>query len=148
MRFVTREKLHVDRIATAWVILRFVDPQAAFVFIPRTAELDGRPETPFDVRGAELSHRGERCTFEVACEQYGLTDAALAAMGSIIRGADLPYDDGPAPEAAGVRAVFDGIRDAKLTDDERLALGLPVCDALFAYCQERASEKGSKAEGA
>lgn len=139
MRFVTRERLHVDRIATAWVIRRFVDAEATFVFLPRTAELEGRPEIPFDVRGAELSHRGEHCTFEVACEAHGLSDPALELMGRIVRGADLPHDEGVAPEAAGVRAVFDAIRDGELTDDQRLQQGLQICEALYAYCRGRAS---------
>ena len=137
MRFVTRERLHVDRIATAWLIRRFIDSDATFAFVSRTEDLSGRADTPFDVRGAELSHCGERCTFEVACEKNALTDPALQAMGLIIRGADLPYDESVAPEAAGVRAVFDAIRDGQESDEHRLEYGMPVCDALYAYCRGR-----------
>ena len=137
MRFVTRERLHVDRIATAWLICRFIDSDATFAFVSREEDLSGRAETPFDVRGAELSHHGERCTFEVACEKHALTDPALQAMGLIIRGADLPYEDSVAPEAAGVRALFDAIRDGEHSDDERLERGLSMCDALYAYCRGR-----------
>lgn len=134
MRFVTRERLHVDRIATAWAIRRFVDPEASFAFVPRTKDVDSISGTPFDMRGAELSHRGARCTFEVLLERHGLTDPALRRMGLIVRAADLPHEDASAPEASGVRAVFDGLRDADLNDEERLRIGSTFCDALYAFC--------------
>jgi len=126
--------LHVDRIATAWAIGRFVDSEASFVFVPRTKDVRGMAETPFDIRNARLSHRGERCTFEVLVEMHRLTDAALGRMGLIVRGADLPHEDASAPEASGVRAVFDGLRDADLPDDKRLGIGSAFCDALYAFC--------------
>lgn len=134
MRFVTRERLHVDRIATAWAIRRFVDQEASFAFVPRTKDVDRMDGTAFDIRGAELSHRGPRCTFEVLVEHHGLADPALARMGLIVRGADLPHEDAAPPESNGVRAVFDGLRDADLSDDERLRIGSAFCDALYAYC--------------
>ena len=134
MRFVTRERLHVDRIATAWGIRRFVDPEASFAFVPRTKDVDGISGTAFDMRGAELSHRGARCTFEVLLERHGLTDPALHRMGLIVRGADLPHEDTAPAESNGVRAVFDGLRDAALSDDERLRIGSAFCDALYAFC--------------
>jgi hypothetical protein len=132
--FVTRERLHVDRIATAWAIRRFVDPEATFTFVPRTKDVDAILGTPFDIRGAELSHRGARCTFEVPLERHGLHDPALGRMGLIIRGADLPHEDASPAECSGVRAVFDGLRDADLTDDDRLRIGAAFCDALYAFC--------------
>jgi hypothetical protein len=135
MRYVTRERLHVDRIATAWAIRRFVDPDATFGFIPRTADTRNETGTPFDIRGAELSHRGERCTFEVLLETRHLAERALTRMGLIVRGADLPHQDGLPPESAGVRAVFDGLRDGTLTDTQRLSQGSEVCDALYAHCK-------------
>ena len=101
--------LHVDRIATAWAIGRFVDADASFVFVPRTKDVRGMAEIPFDIRGARLSHRGERCTFEVLVETHRLTDAALGRMGLIVRGADLPHEDGMPAESPGVRAVFDAL---------------------------------------
>lgn len=134
MLFVTRERLHVDRIATAWAIRRFVDPDASFAFVPRTKDVDSISGTAFDMRGAELSHRGPRCTFEVLLERHGLFDPALRRMGLIIRGADLPHEDASPAEASGVRAVFDGLRDAELSDEERLRIGSAVCDALYAIC--------------
>ena len=134
MLFVTRERLHVDRIATAWAIRRFVDPDASFAFVPRTKDVDSIDGTAFDIRGAELSHRGPRCTFEVLLERYGLSDPPLNRMGLIVLGADLPHEDAAPPEANGVRAVFDGLRDSDLSDEERLRIGSAFCDAIFAYC--------------
>ena len=93
------------------------------------------PETPFDVPGSALSHRGPRCTFEVLLETRDLGSPALSRMGLIIRGADLPHEDSPASESAGVRAVFDALRDGELSDLERLRIGGLFCDALYAYCE-------------
>jgi hypothetical protein len=135
--FVTRERLHVDRIATAWAISRFVDPAATFAFVPRTKDVDTIVGTAFDIRGAELSHRGARCTFEVLLERHSLTDPALGRMGLIVRGADLPGEDASPPESNGVRAAFDGLREADLSDDERLQIGSAFCDALYAFCSGR-----------
>ena len=134
MLFVTRERLHVDRIATAWAIRRFVDPAATFQFVPRTKDVDAMAGTPFDIRGAELSHHGVRCTFEVLLERHRLTDPALGRVGLIVRGADLPTEDAVPPESGGVRAVFDGLRDADLSDEERLRIGSAFCEALYAFC--------------
>jgi hypothetical protein len=134
MHFVTRERVHVDRIATAWAIRRFVDPDATFEFVKRTRDVSAVDAIPFDIRGAELGHRNGRCTFENLLEKYELRDLALRRMGAIIRGADLPHDEGAPPESAGVAAVFDGIRDMASTDDERLRAGAAVCEALYAYC--------------
>jgi len=123
MRFVTRERIHVDRIATAWAIKRFVDADATFEFVPRTRDGRGIDAVPFDVRGAELGHRSGRCTLEALIEKYELRDPALRAMARIIRAADLP-DQEPAPAiAAGIQAIFEGIRDGSQTDEERLQKG-------------------------
>ena len=134
MHFITRERIHVDRIATAWAIRRFVDPSATFEFVPRTRNITVLAGTPFDIRGAELGHRNGRCTFETLLEKYELRDPALRRMAAIVRGADLPHEDGAPPESAGVLAVFDGVRDTALTDQERLERGVAVCEALYAYC--------------
>ena len=138
MRYVTRRGLHVDRIATAWAILRFVDRDATFVFVARTKDVEGMAETPFDIRGAPLSHHGERCTFEVLLETHRLSDPALARMGLIVRGADLPHGEGVPLESTGVRAVFDALRDGPQSDEERLTVGAEFCEALYAYCREAA----------
>jgi hypothetical protein len=134
MHFITRERIHVDRIATAWAIRRFVDPDATFEFVPRTRDLSGTRGIPFDLRGAELGHRAGRCTLEALIEKYEITDEGLRRMARIIRAADLPQDDLAPAEAPGVLAIFDGIREACRTDEERLAKGSVVCDALYRYC--------------
>ena len=131
--YVTRARVHVDRVATAWAIRRFVDPSATFVFVDRTASLKGLAATPFDMRGAALGHRNGLCTFETLLELYELTEPALQRMATVIRAADLPTEEGGPPEAAGVAAIFDGLRDMPLTDEERLDRGFAVCDGLLAY---------------
>jgi hypothetical protein len=134
MHFITRERIHVDRIATAWAIRRFVDAGATFEFVPRTRDLSRVSGIPFDVRGAELGHHHGHCTLEALIDKHEIRDEALRRMARIVRAADLPLDD-PAPaEAPGVLAIFDGIRDASETDAERLQRGFVVCDALYAYC--------------
>ena len=134
MHFITREHVHVDRIATAWLIRRFVDPAATFEFVARTRDVSQMAGIPFDIRGAELGHRSGRCTFETALDKFELRDRALGRMAAIIHGADLPHEDGAPPESSGVLAIFDGIRDANSSDERRLELGRVVCDALYAYC--------------
>lgn len=136
MHYITRERIHVDRIATAWAIRRFVDPEATFSFVPRsveTADLDG---VLFDLRGAELGHRPGRCTLDALIEKHELADPGLRRMAAIIRGADLPHEEQVPPEAPGVLALFTGIRDSCATDEERLARGAVVCEALYAYCSQ------------
>jgi hypothetical protein len=136
MHFVTRQGIHVDRIATAWAIRKFVDPRATFEFVPWRTDPRQVVGVPFDIRGAELSHRRGRCTLEALISKYELTDDALRRMARIIRAADLPQEEPAPPEAPGVLATFDGIRDDSRTDEERLERGLVACDALYAYCQQ------------
>ena len=135
MHFITRERIHVDRTATAWAIRRFIDPEATFEFVPRTRDVSKMEGTPFDVRGAELSHRNGRCTFERLLDKYELRDPALRRMARIVRGADLPQEEDPPPESVGLLAIFDGIRSSSQTDEERLERGSAVCDALYEYCR-------------
>jgi hypothetical protein len=141
MKYITRERVHVDRIASAWAIRKFVDPTAAFEFVPRTRDVHGMGGIPFDIRGAALTHRAGRCTFEVLLETYALEDPALHRMARVIHAADLPQDEPSTSLAPGVLAIFDGIRDGCVSDDERLARGFVVCDALYAYCQHSNSDR-------
>ena len=141
MHFVTRERIHIDRTSTAWAIRRFIDPGATFEFLPRTVDLRDLAGIPFDIRGAELSHRDGRCTFETLLEKYELRDPALRSMSEIIHGADLPHDEGAPPESAGLLAIFDGIREGSATDEERLDRGSVVCEALYTYCRLRVDGK-------
>lgn len=140
MRFVTRERVHVDRISTAWAIRRFVDPAASFEFVPHGTDIRTLGATPFDMRGAELGHRHGRCTLEALIEKYELADEALGRMALIIRAADLPQEEAAPLVAAGVLAIFDGIRDGSPTDEERLQRGFVVCDALYRFCQQARDE--------
>jgi hypothetical protein len=143
MRYVTREHIHVDRIATAWAIRRFVDPEATFGFVARSHELRGNEGIAFDVRGAELGHRRGRCTLDALIAKHEIADEPLRRMARIVRGADLPHDDGAPPESPGVLAVFTGIRDGSATDAQRLERGSVVCDALYAYCAATADAGSS-----
>ena len=91
MKWVTRRKARVDRIACPWLIQRFIDPDAEFLFVPEDQVMDtARREgaLPFDVPGVELGHHGDRCSFDAFLDKYGLTDSALRALGEIVRGAD------------------------------------------------------------
>jgi len=135
MHFITRERIHVDRIATAWAIRRFVDPGATFQFVARTRDVTPLQGIPFDLRGAELSHRAGHCTIEALIAKYELSDEALWRMALIVRAADLPHEEPTPAVAAGVLAIFDGVRDGSTTDEERLERGFVVCDALYAYCR-------------
>ena len=136
MHFITRERIHVDRIATAWAIRRFVDAAATFEFVPRTRDVSGLSGIPFDVRGAELGHHRGRCTLEALLDRYEIRDPALRRMARIVRAADLPQEEPSPAVAPGVAAIFDGIRDGCRTDEDRLERGFVVCDALYAYCRE------------
>src|SRR5205807_6850019 len=136
MHFIARERSHVDRIATAWAIRRFVDPGATFEFVPRTRDVAGAAGIAFDLRGAELGHRQGRCTLEALIDKYEIADEALRRMARIIRAADLPQEDPLPLVAPGVLAIFDGIRDGCNTDEERLSNGFVVCDALYTYCRQ------------
>jgi hypothetical protein len=135
LHFITRERIHVDRISTAWAIRKFIDSEATFEFVPRTADVTTMAGIPFDVRGAELGHHGGRCTLEALIDKYGLDDEPLRRMSRIIRAADLPHDEPGRAVAAGVLAIFDGVRDGSTTDQQRLERGFVVCEALYAYCQ-------------
>jgi hypothetical protein len=143
MKWVTRERPKVDRVACPWLIVRFVDPEAEFLFVQkdRVMEVAAREgATPFDVPGVELGHRGEECSFDAVLRKYGLgKDPALASLARIVRGADTDMED-PPPESAGLEAIADGFRRIVLDDRELLKKEFPVYDALYARC--RAAVRG------
>lgn len=134
MLFVTRSKVHVDRIATAWAIKRFVDPGATFVFVDRNADVSGLDAIAFDMRGAELSHHAGRCTFEVLLDSYELRDPALRRMGGIIHAIDMPFDSDVMEEVTPFTAAFNELRDAEIADEARLHRGYRVCEELYLMC--------------
>ena len=144
MRWVTRERARVDRIACPWLIQRFLDPGAEFLFVPEaevmeTARREGA--IPFDVPGVELGHHGERCSFDAFLEEYRIEDAALRALALIVRGADTDARS-LAPETSGLYAVASGFRLISRDDHENMARQFAVYDALYAYCSELATRGG------
>ncbi|MFD7022170.1 chromate resistance protein ChrB domain-containing protein [Promicromonospora sukumoe] len=131
MRWATRTGVHIDRAACAWLVRRFVDPDAEFVFVSDPAEVPA-DATPFDMRGVELGHHGDDCSFETFLVRYDLTDPVLARIGQIVHEADL--DDGryDAPEAPGLDVVLRGLSMTG-DDDRTLAVTGPLFDGLYEY---------------
>jgi hypothetical protein len=144
MKWITRSNIKVDRVACPWLIKRFVDPEAEFIFVPESELLRSASilnATPFDapkISEIKLNHRGERCTFEAILEDFHLNDAALQQLGLIVRAADVKGQESDAPEGMGLRAVASGFAAMGLTDEERLARQFPVYDALYRYAQSLA----------
>ncbi|MGH7420183.1 MAG: chromate resistance protein ChrB domain-containing protein [Candidatus Rokuibacteriota bacterium] len=137
MKWVTRRKARVDRIACPWLIQRFIDPAAEFLFVPEDEVMEtARREAavPFDVPGVDLGHHGDRCSFDAFLERYRLTDSALRALAEIVRGADTEARH-IAREAWGLYAVASGFREISRDDFENMARQFPVYDALYAYCR-------------
>ncbi len=137
MKWVTREKARVDRIACPWLVSRFIDPEATFLFVPkdavlRTAEREGA--IPFDVAGVELGHHGDRCSFDAFLEKYRLDDPALLALARIVRGADTGARS-LTPESAGLHALATGFQASAKDDHDNMAKQFPAYDALYAYCR-------------
>ena len=141
MKWITREKVKVDRVACPWLIRKFVDPQAEFLFVPAdqvlaTAEREGA--VPFDVPDVELGHHGKECSFDAIVKKYHLgADPALVLLAKIVNGADTDNTLWNQPEAAGLNAVAEGFRHLGYRDDHALnAAEWVVYDALYAYCRE------------
>jgi hypothetical protein len=145
MRWVTRRNAHIDRTACPWLIRRFIDPEAEFIFVPAgtdPATVDG---TAFDMRGAALSHAQGRCTFETFLRVYGLEgDAALVEMGRILREADVPPSRTRRREAEGIDALVRGFQFTTPDDHEKLRLTAPLYDALYAYCQRKVAQQPAR----
>lgn len=141
MRWITREHPKVDRVACPWLIERFIDHEAEFLYVPREqviAEAAKQVATPYDIEGVELGHRGAECSFDAFVRKYALAaDPAMACMARIIRGADTD-DKTITPESSGVEAVLEGIRRLHYPDDQAQRLASkPILDALYAYCQDK-----------
>jgi hypothetical protein len=143
MKWITRERVKVDRVACPWLIKRFVDPAAEFRFVPESELLTAAQQeqaTPFDAtRHPEvvLNHRGVRCTFEAILEDFKLTDPALEQLGRIVRAADVKGQEHVAPEGLGLRAIAEGFAALDISDEERLTREFPVYDALYAYVRQQ-----------
>ena len=143
MKWITRKNIMVDRVACPWLIRRFLDRDAQFLFAEEKALLDSAAAegaTPFDaprIREVRLNHRGDRCTFEALLEDYHLSCFALAELALIVRAADVGGQEGVAAEGRGLRAVAEGFAALGLTDEQKLVKQFPIYDALYEYCRTR-----------
>jgi hypothetical protein len=148
MKWITRANANVDRVACPWLIRRFIDPEAQFLFVPADqvmAMAAGEGAIPYDVEGVELGHVDGRCSFESLLAKYTLTNPALVLLGRIVHGADIPADVGLEPEAAGLRAIAYGFGSLHgLDDDAKLRLEGPMYDALFRWCELRLIQANQK----
>jgi hypothetical protein len=145
MNWITRSNVKVDRVACPWLIKRFVDGEAEFLFVLEDKLLEAalrENATPFDASRlpeVKLNHRGDRCTFEAILEDYNLTDRALQRLGLIVRAADVKGQEHVAPEGLGLRALAEGFAQIGISDQERLARQFPVYDALYEYARRQTS---------
>src|SRR5438034_7362517 len=145
MKWITREHPRVDRVACPWLIGRFVDKQAEFLYVPSdqvAAEAQKRGATPYDIKDVELGHHGPECSFDAFVHKYGLDkDPAMAYMAKVIRGADTA-DKTITPESQGVEAILDGIRHVHYPNDQKQReASRPLLDALYAFCQKKVEAK-------
>ena len=143
MKWITHEHPRVDRVACPWLIERFVDAQAEFLYVPKAevaAAAQTHGATIYDMPGVELGHHGAECSFDAFVHRYELDrDAGLAYMAKVIRGADTP-DKTLTPESIGIEALLDGMRQLHYPDDQKQReASRPVLDALYAYCQRKAA---------
>ncbi len=136
MKWATRAGCHIDRAACAWLIRRFIDADAAFVFVGDPAEVPA-DATPFDMVGVELSHHGGDCTFETLLRRYDLADPVLWRIAEIVHEADLDDERYDAPEAAGFDVALRGL-SMVCSDAETLAVTSPLFDGLYEYCKRAA----------
>lgn len=149
MKWITRERPRIDRIACPWLIARFVDEAPEFLYVPggdvmRIAGATGA--IPYDVPGVELGHRGDRCSFDAFIAKYGLEDAALNKLALIVRAADCGAPQ-LAREAAGLLAISQGLSLNFSDDHEMLKRGMVVYDALYAWCADTPLKKMARCIG-
>lgn len=138
MKWITRSHVHVDRVACPWLITRFVDNEAEFLFVPKSQLDQAVKETgaiPFDAPGVELGHKDGRCSFESILLKYDLKDPALARMAKIIHAADVSEDIDTDPIARGFEAIAVGYSLRYPSDEENLLHQFEVYDALYAWCR-------------
>ena len=137
MKWVTRERPKIDRIACPWLIQRFIDREAEFLYVPAADVLQVAQETgatPYDIPGVEMGHVGERCSFDAFLAKYHLDDPALQKLATIIRGADTSRLD-LTPQSAGLHAISLGLSRNFTDDHAMLRHGMVMYDALYAWCQ-------------
>ena len=141
MKWITRERVKVDRVACPWLIRKFIDPQAEFLFVPedRVMEVAKREgATPYDVKEVEFGHHGKECSFDALVKKHQLDrDLTMVLLAKIVNGADTDNTLWNQPESAGLNAIAEGFRHLGLKDDHEVnAAESIVYDALYAYCQE------------
>jgi len=141
MKWITRERVKVDRVACPWLIKNFVDKDAEFYFVPADKVMEEAVRlkaVPFDVAGVELGHHGRECSFEAVLKKYKLADdPALALMGKIVNGADTDNSLYSQPEGPGLKAIAEGFRHLGFKDDHEInEAEWIVYDAVYAYCKE------------
>ena len=144
MKWVTRERPKIDRIACPWLVARFIDAEAEFLYVPaadvlRVAVQTGA--TPYDVPDVEMGHVAELCSFDAFLAKHGLTDPALVRLATIVRGADTDRLD-LAPQSAGLLAISLGLSRCHADDHAMLAHGMVLYDALYAWCQTEVKAPG------
>jgi hypothetical protein len=143
MKWITRKDIKVDRVACPWLIKKFVDPQAEFLFVEEEDLLEQAKQQvaiPFDapkIEAIKLNHRGPRCTFEAIIEDYAISDPALQKLAIIVRAADVKGQESVAAEGTGLRSIAQGFAAMGLSDEDRLARQFPIYDALYAYVQSK-----------
>lgn len=139
MKWITRKGAKTDRIACPWLIKHFIDREAKFLFVPKEQVLEiAKRERgkSFDAPGADYTHRGKKCTFEVLIEDFKLKDPSLNRLAEIVHGADIEGELGTAPESYGLLAVALGFCETTADDHEKLRLQFPIYDALYAYIKK------------
>ncbi len=142
MKWITRERPKIDRIACPWLIARFIDKEAEFLYVHSSKVLATAKETgatPYDIPGVEMGHDGELCSFDAFIKKYKLTDLALQQLATIVRGADTDRLD-LAPQAAGLLAISLGLSRNFSNDHEMLQQGMIIYDALYSWCKELQAE--------
>lgn len=142
MKWVTRERPKIDRIACPWLIARFIDEAPEFLYVPPAEVLVVAERTgalPYDIPGVELSHVGELCSFDAFLSRFGLVDPALQQLAAIVRGADTSRLD-LTPQSAGLYALSLGLSRVFADDHEMLGHGMVVYDALYAWCRDCQAE--------
>jgi hypothetical protein len=147
MKWITRSHVHVDRVACPWLITRFIDSEAEFLFVPASQIDKIAQETgaiPFDAPGVELGHHDNKCSFETIIEHYKLKDKALLRLAQIVHGADVSSEKNPDPVSVGLEAIAVGYSLRFPDDYENLDMQFEVYDALYAWCRLQVAKESNK----
>jgi len=143
MKWITRERPKIDRIACPWLIKKFIDKEAEFLYVPKEQVLKVAQEQnaiPYDIAGVELTHDGDYCSFDAIIKKYRLNDPALIKMAEIVRAADTDTLD-KSPQAPGLLAITLGLSANYSDDHEMLNVGMIIYEALYTWCQSLTQEK-------